>query len=65
MEYLKNGNLPDEEKVAKELTLNKKQYLLMGDILYHLVSDCTSRVIPPRKDRTQGSSRWKTQWTFV
>jgi len=38
MEYLKNGNLPDEEKVARELTLNKKQYVLMDDIL---VSDGT------------------------
>jgi len=39
IEYLKNGNLPDEEKVARELTLNKKQYVLMDDILYHLVSE--------------------------
>jgi len=52
MEYLKNGNLPDEEKVARELTLNKTQYLLIDDILYHLVSDGTLRVISPRKDRT-------------
>jgi len=51
IEYLKNGNLPDEEKVAREVTLNKKQYVLMDDILYHLVSDGTLRVIPPREDR--------------
>jgi len=35
IEYIKNGNLPEEEKVARELTLNKKQYVLMDDILYH------------------------------
>ena len=52
IEYLKNGNLPIEEKVARELTLNKKQYVLMDDILYHLVSDCTLRVVTPREDRT-------------
>jgi len=51
IEYLKNGNLPDEEKVARKLTLNKKQYVLMDDILYHLVLDGTLRVIPPREDR--------------
>jgi len=46
IEYLKNGN---EEKVARELMLNKKQYVLMDNILYHLVSYGTDT---PREDRT-------------
>ena len=44
-------------KVARELTLNKKQYVLMDDILYHLVSDGT--LIQGRTE--QVLSRWKTQ----
>ena len=30
--YLKEGTLPDDEKSARELTLNKKQYVLMDNI---------------------------------
>ena len=33
--YLKDGILPQAEKEAKELILNKGQYVLVDEILYH------------------------------
>jgi len=42
---LKNGNLPADEKAARELALSKQQYVLI-DVLYHLVSDGTLQVMP-------------------
>jgi len=33
------------------LALNKKQYVLLDNVLYHLVIDGTVRVIPPVKYR--------------
>ena len=46
VDYLRNGNLPDDENSARELTLNKKQYILLDDILYHMVADGILRVLP-------------------
>ena len=34
--HLREGTLPDDEKSARELTMNKKQYVLMDNILYHV-----------------------------
>lgn len=51
--YLREGILLDEEKAAKDLALNKKQYVLMDNVLYHLATDnSTLRIIPPVKDRS-------------
>ena len=36
IEFLKNGSLPTDENTARELTLNKKQYVLLDDVLYHM-----------------------------
>ena len=49
--YLKEGTLPEDEKSARELAINKKQYVLMDNILYHLAPDNTLRIIPPKEDR--------------
>ena len=49
--YLKKGTLPDDEKAARELILNRKQYVLMDNILYHLAPDNTLRIIPPKEYR--------------
>jgi len=49
IEYLKNVNLPAEEKAARELVLSKQQYVLIDDVLHHLVSDGTLWVMPPVK----------------
>ena len=51
IEFLKNGSLPTDENGARELVLNKKQYVLLDDVLYHMVTDGTLRVIPPDKYR--------------
>jgi len=51
IEYLKNGNLPAEEKAARELVLSNKQYELIDDVFYHLVSYGTLRVMPLAKYR--------------
>ena len=49
--YLEEGTLPDDEKSARKMTLNKKQYVLMDNILYHLAPDNTLMIIPPKEDR--------------
>ena len=51
IQYLKDGILPQTEKDAKELILNKGQYVLVDDILYHVAMDGTLRVVPPGEDR--------------
>ena len=49
--YLKDGILPQAEKDAKEIILNKGQYVLVDDILYHVAGDGTLRIVPPGEDR--------------
>ena len=50
-EYLKDGKLPSEDRVARELVLSRAQYELIDDVLYHVESDKTLRVIPPVNHR--------------
>ena len=35
IQYFREGILPNDEKFAKHLALNKKQYVLMDNVLYH------------------------------
>jgi len=42
IEYLRNGSLPDDDNSARELALN---YVLLDDVLYHMVADGTLRVL--------------------
>ena len=51
IQYLKDGTLPQPEKEAKELVLNKGQYVLIDDVLYHIAVDGTLRIVPPVGDR--------------
>ena len=53
IEYLRNGSLPDDKNSARELTLNKKQYVLLDDVFYHMVADGTLRAIPPVKHQQE------------
>ena len=51
--YLETDDLPKDDKRAKELALTKQQYVLKYDVLYHLESNKTLRVIPPACSRQQ------------
>ena len=51
--YLETDVLPTDDKKAKELALTKQQYVLKNDVLYHVESDKTLRVIPPVGSRQQ------------
>ena len=39
--FLKNGSLPTDENAARELAVNKKQHVLLDDVLYHTITDGT------------------------
>ena len=47
IQYLKDGILPQAEKDL----LNKGQYVLVDNVLYHVAIDGTLRIVPPSKDR--------------
>ena len=46
-QYLKDGELPLEEQMARKLVLSRAQYKVIDDVLYHVEPDKTLRVIPP------------------
>ena len=50
-QYLQDNKLPDQEEKARELTLNKAQYEVIENVLYHIEPDKTLRIIPPTADR--------------
>ena len=41
------GKLPEDERKARELVLNKTQFEIKDGFLYHLERDKTLRVVPP------------------
>lgn len=45
--YLETGVLPSEEKLAKKTAMTASQYLVEDQILYHVESDGTLRLVPP------------------
>ena len=49
-QYLLDNKLPDQEK-ARELTLNKAQYEVIDNVLYHIETDKILRIAPPTVDR--------------
>ena len=54
IQYLKDGILLQSEKEAKELVLNKGQYVLLTmycSTMYHTATDGTLRIVPPGEDR--------------
>ena len=51
VEYLENGELPEDDERARELALTKSQYTIVDSVLYRVESDKTLRVIPPTSQR--------------
>lgn len=49
--YLENGQLPQDERQARELTLTRAQYVVQNGVLFYMAKDKTFRVIPPTSDR--------------
>lgn len=49
--YLETGDLPTEEKRARELVLGSSQFTLNDRILYRVEADKSLRIIPPATDR--------------
>ena len=49
--YLEEGTLPTDDKKARLLVLNKPQYTMVDQILYHLAADKTLRIVPPQANR--------------
>lgn len=46
MQYLKDGELPLEDHVARKLVLLRAQYEMIDDFLYHVEPDKPLRLIP-------------------
>ena len=53
IEYLKEGELPDSTKEARELVLSKQLFELVDDVLYRIEKDKTLRVVLPESCRKQ------------
>ena len=66
IQYLKDGILPQAEKEAKELVLNKGQYVLVDNVLYHVAMDGTLRIVSPSEEgKTHLGSPWgKVSWSL-
>ena len=47
------GQLPKDERKARELVLSKTQFEIKDGVLYHLEGDKTLRVIPPSNSRKE------------
>ena len=48
--YLETGDLPQEDKRARELTLSRSFFTLLEGILYRIEPDKTLRLVPPTTD---------------
>ena len=53
IQYLSHGEIPDDDRRARELSITAQQYVVLGCVLYHLETDKTLRVVPPECDRKQ------------
>lgn len=51
IDMLEAGQLPSDERRAKQLALTQSQYTLKDDVLYRVEMDGTLRVIPPEGSR--------------
>ena len=49
--YLENGELPTEEKMARALVLSSAQFAMVDGVIYHLETDKTLRLVPPVTER--------------
>ena len=50
MMHLDTGELPDDDRRAREIVLGKSQFTLRDGVLYRVESDKSLRVIPPTDD---------------
>jgi hypothetical protein len=49
--YLENGELPSDDKRAKEILLGQTAYTMLDGVLYWIADDKSLRIIPPTADR--------------
>ena len=49
--YLETGNLPQDEKQAREPVISKELFIMEGDVLHCVERDKSLRFIPPSSDR--------------
>ena len=49
--YLETGLLPDDERLARTITLSASKYVLEDDVLYQVEQDSTLCIIPPTDQR--------------
>ena len=52
-DYMITGQLPEDERKAKELVLSKTQFEIKDGVLYHLEGDKTLRIVPPSDSRKE------------
>ena len=50
IQYLSHGEIPDDDRRARELSITSQQYVVLDGVLYHLETDKTLRVVPPECD---------------
>lgn len=51
IQYLEDGTLPTEDKLAGEIIISKSQYVLIDKVLYHVERDKSLRLVPPEINR--------------
>lgn len=47
IQFLQDGTLPTEEKLARKTALTSSQYTIVDEVMYRMESDSTLRVVPP------------------
>ena len=50
MDYLENGDLPNDERKVRELVLGRSLYQVVKGILYHMEPDKSLRFMPPENN---------------
>ena len=53
IQFLADGELPSDERHARQILLGQSAFTLLDGILYHIEDDKTLRVIPPECDNHQ------------
>ena len=51
IDYLETGDLPQDEKQARELVISKELFIMEDDVLYRVERDKSLRFVPPSSDR--------------
>ena len=53
IQFLADGEIPSDERHARQILLGQSAFTLLDGILYHIENDKTVRVVPPECDRHQ------------